>query len=188
MPNFQDKWYTYGKTWRSGNDLYWYLCNIWCLVLTVHVSKFQRRQCIGNFSAQHLNKFDMCSNFEVAILGIWFSSFLHAPSIFEASFKLILIISEVINCNLILKSQAFWTALWSTNRSMYALAFASYFNCSFVGQSCLLASLLYLFLCLLWSLWCLCNKCMKYIYIWFIWRFGEVRSCLGVLLKIAFIV
>ena len=106
--------------------------------LTVHVSKFQRRQCIGNFSAQHLNKFDMCSNFEVAILGIWFSSFLHAPSIFEASFMLILIISEVINCNLIHKSQAFWTALWSTNRSMYALAFASYFNCSFVGQSCLL--------------------------------------------------
>ena len=83
--------------------------------------------CIGNFSAQHLNKFDMCSNFEVAILGIWFSSFLHAPSIFEASFKLILIISEVINCNLILKSQAFWTALWSTNRSMYAFSYCLLF-------------------------------------------------------------
>ena len=77
----------------------------------MHVSKFQRWECIGNFSAQHLNKFDMCPNFEVAVLDICLSSFLHAPSIFEASFKLIFIVSEVINCNLILKTQAFGTAL-----------------------------------------------------------------------------
>ena len=82
LPNFQDKWYnTHGKTWRNGKwsvliSMYYLMFN-----LTVHVSKFQRRQCIGNFSAQHLNKFVMRSNFAVAVLGIWSSSFLHAPSI-----------------------------------------------------------------------------------------------------------
>ena len=61
-------------------------------------------------------------------------------------FKSISIVSEVINCNLIHKSQAFGTALWSTNRSMYAFSYCLLFlivPC----RTILLVSLLYLCQC-----------------------------------------